>query len=145
MPHDEAVAYALSLKQPWAALVVGGVKSVEIRSWPTARRGPILIHAAGSPDPRAQAWEQVPDELSDLADLNGGILGACELVDCRLYRTAEAFAADRHLHLNDPGWFQDQVLYGFTLHNPVRTPFRPYGGQVRFFPVRPAAVHSGQD
>ncbi len=41
-----AKLYALSLKQPWAALLVTGRKRIEVRNWPTARRGRILIHAA---------------------------------------------------------------------------------------------------
>src|SRR5262249_21714437 len=113
MPPDRDVAYALSLKQPWAALIVAGVKTIEVRSWPPALRGRILLHAAGTRDDRAQAWEQVPDDLTDLAGLQGGIIGACDLTDCRPYHSVEAFAADRHLHLNDPGWFQGRVLYGF--------------------------------
>ena len=30
--------YALSLKQPWAALLVHGLKSIEVRRWAAARR-----------------------------------------------------------------------------------------------------------
>lgn len=37
---------ALSLLQPWASLVVMGFKTIETRSWQTARRGPLLIHAS---------------------------------------------------------------------------------------------------
>ncbi len=36
----------LSLLQPWATLVVIGAKQVETRSWSTAYRGPLLIHAS---------------------------------------------------------------------------------------------------
>ena len=55
--------YALSLKQPWAALLVHGGKTIEVRRWATSRRGRILIHAARVPDPRPEAWTQVPPEL----------------------------------------------------------------------------------
>jgi activating signal cointegrator 1 len=37
---------ALSLTQPWASLIVTGAKQIETRSWYTAYRGPLLIHAA---------------------------------------------------------------------------------------------------
>lgn len=37
---------AISLWQPWASLVVAGIKTVETRHWPTSLRGRILIHAA---------------------------------------------------------------------------------------------------
>src|SRR5687768_10999894 len=127
--------YAISLKQPWAALLVYGRKSVEVRAWPTARRGRVLIHAARVSDPRPQAWARVPPELRDAARLLGGIVGAAELTDCRTYRTADAFAADAHLHLNDPTWFRPPVLYGFTFANVEVLPFRELPGWVRFFRV----------
>ena len=38
----------LSLLQPWASLVVMGAKTIETRSWQTAHRGPLLIHASTS-------------------------------------------------------------------------------------------------
>jgi activating signal cointegrator 1 len=37
---------ALSLLQPWASLVVMGHKKIETRSWTTAYRGTLLIHAS---------------------------------------------------------------------------------------------------
>ncbi len=37
---------AISLLQPWATLVVMGIKTIETRSWGTKHRGPILIHAS---------------------------------------------------------------------------------------------------
>ena len=45
---------ALSVKQPWAELIVAGVKDVENRSWATDHRGPLLIHATLRPMHR---WE----------------------------------------------------------------------------------------
>lgn len=41
---------ALSLWQPWAALIARGVKLHETRSWWTSHRGPIAIHAAKTLD-----------------------------------------------------------------------------------------------
>jgi hypothetical protein len=37
---------AISLLQPWASLVVMGIKTIETRSWGTKYRGPILVHAS---------------------------------------------------------------------------------------------------
>jgi hypothetical protein len=127
--------YALSLKQPWATLLVFGLKTVEVRRWPSARRGRILIHAARVPDPRPEVWALVPAGLQEAAHLNGGIVGAGDLVGCVPYRTPEAFAADRSRHLNDPSWFVPPVLYGMTFTNLVTLPFRPYPGWMRFFVV----------
>src|ERR1700682_3757385 len=106
--------YALSLKQPWAALLVAGHKSIEVRRWPTARRGRVLIHAARVSDPRDEVWARVPEDLHEAAQVVGGIIGAGELTECRAYRTAEAFAADSDRHFNDPSWFRPPILYGFV-------------------------------
>jgi len=127
--------YALSLKQPWAALLVHGLKTIEVRRWPTARRGRILIHAARVPDNRPQAWAYVPPQWLETAQLLGGIIGVGDLTDCCTYRTLEAFQADQSRHLNDPSWFQ-VPLYGFVFANLMVLPFRPYPGWIRFFPVK---------
>ena len=128
------VQYALSLKQPWATLLVHGFKRIEVRAWPTARRGLVLVHAARVPDPRPEAWARLPVELRADADVIGGIIGSVELTECRAYRTAAEFVADQDLHLNAPDWFKPG-LYGFTFAKPERLPFRRYAGWMRFFSV----------
>ena len=131
--------YALSLKQPWAALLVHGLKTVEVRRWPTARRGRVLIHAARIPDERPEAWAHVPPALLDTALLRGGLIGAGELTGCVAYRSLEAFRADQARHLNESSWFMPPVLYGFTFRALGVLPFRPCPGWMRFFPVEDGA------
>jgi ASCH domain len=135
--------HALSLKQPWATLLAAGLKTVEVRRWPTVRRGRVLIHAARGPDPRPEAWELVPEELLTAARLCGGIVGEGLLVRCLAYRTSEAFSRDRPRHLNDPSWFARPVLFGFEFTNLSPLPFRPCRGSMKFFPVNypPSAVN----
>ena len=130
------IGYALSVKQPWATLLVRGLKSVEVRRWATARRGPILIHASRVSAADPDIWAQLPDALRDEARLVGGIIGSCELTGCLAYRTAAAFAADCPRHLNRAEWFRPPVLYGFTVAQATPLPFRPYPGWLRFFPVQ---------
>ena len=137
-----ATQYALSVKQPWAALLVHGRKTIEVRSWPTARRGRILIHAARVPDERPEAWAHVPPQLREAAQLLGGIIGAGELTECRTYRTLEMFQADQAQHLNDPSWFQPPRLYGFVFTDLTLLPFRRYPGWMRFFPVEDEETRS---
>jgi hypothetical protein len=127
--------YALSIKQPWAALLVHGKKTIEVRRWPTARRGPILIHAARIPDERPEAWAHVPTELLTLARQTGGILGMADLVHCTAYRSLEAFSGDRDHHLNENAWFEPPALYGFQFRDARVLPFQKYAGWMRFFPV----------
>ena len=44
---------ALSLKQPFAELIVSGKKTIELRNWNTKFRGKFLIHASKIPDSEA--------------------------------------------------------------------------------------------
>lgn len=127
---------ALSVKQPWAALLVAGVKAVEVRTWPTRRRGPLLIHASRTPDDRSEGWELVATpELRALAALRGGVIGAAELADCVRYATAEAFAAAVGLHRNAPGWFVPGGLFGFVFQNPRPVAYHACPGKTMFFGV----------
>jgi len=129
--------YALSIKQPWATLLVHGLKTIEVRRWPTARLGRVLIHAARIPDDRPEGWNRVPEHLLETAKLQGGILGAAQLISCRAYKYLEAFSQDLDKHLNEPDWFELAGFYGFVFTNPEILPFRSYPGWMRFFPVKP--------
>lgn len=129
------VRYALSLRQPWAALLADGCKSIEIRRWRTARRGWVLIHAARAMDRRPEAWERLPSRLWRAARLRGGIVGVGRIENCLAYRSRETFADDEDRHLNPPNWFRDPVLYGLIFRQATPLPFRPLSGWVRFFPV----------
>lgn len=129
---------ALSLKQPWAALLVHGRKTVEIRSWRPSRQGLILIHAARIPDEREEVWRMVPAELREDAGRRGGVVGFGYLDrNFKTYRSREDFARDRPLHWNDPSWFEGPQMYGFvfTRLRPLEQ-IHPCKGQTRFFGVR---------
>jgi uncharacterized protein (UPF0264 family) len=133
--------YALSLKQPWAALVVHGLKKIEVRRWSTLRRGRILIHAARQPDPRREAWAHVTPAVEATARLRGGIVGAAELVDCTTYSSRTAFVRQRAEHLNEPQWFTHAPLYGFVFRDAAPLPFQRCTGALHFFPVEVRAAN----
>jgi hypothetical protein len=128
--------FALSIKQPWAALIVEGLKTIEVRRWPTARRGRILIHAARVPDDRPEAWRHLPEESTELAKRQGGIIGAVQLTECRRYADLETFLGDQAMHLNEASWFEPPVLYGFAFMRPEILPFQKYPGWFRFFKIK---------
>ena len=129
-------AYALSIKQPWAALLVHGLKQVEIRTWKTRRRGRVLIHAGKSPDTRPEAWQWITTPiLQEAAQLRGGIVGTAELIDCIHYSTDSTFQADHERHRNAPEWFLPQGLYGFVFQAARPLPFLPCPGNTVFFQV----------
>lgn len=127
---------AISVRQPWAALLASGIKTIEIRSWPTRRRGRVLIHAGKIADDRPEGWSRiVTPQLRELAEMRGGIIGAGDLVACKGYASARSFAADAELHLNAPGWFKPPRLYGFAFRNLQMVEFHPCVGQTLFFRV----------
>ncbi len=69
----------LTIKQPWATLVMQGDKRFEFRSWQTKYRGELLIHAGKGIDKEAmkRLAKYLPEELP-----YGKILGKVKLVDC---------------------------------------------------------------
>lgn len=71
---------ALTIKEPWASLIVNGYKIYEFRSWKTNYRGKILIHAGMSLEKdMLKKFEQYNLNCS-----KGSIIGEAELVDCIL-------------------------------------------------------------
>jgi hypothetical protein len=122
LPRWEEITVALSVRQPWAWLIVHGYKDVENRTWPTGFRGPVLIHAARrwTADERAQS-EWVGDTHGILVPERlelGGIVGGCE-IDC--------------VTASDSPWFQGR--YGFVLRHQTPLPFVPLRGKLGFFRV----------
>lgn len=69
----------LTIKQPWATLIMQGDKRFEFRSWQTKYRGDLLIHAGKGTDKEAmkRLAKYLPDEIP-----LGKILGKVTLVDC---------------------------------------------------------------
>ncbi len=69
----------LTIKQPWATLVMQGDKRFEFRSWQTKYRGELLIHAGKGIDKEAvkRLANYLPKELPQ-----GKILGKVTLVEC---------------------------------------------------------------
>ena len=80
---------ALSIRQPWAWLIVNGHKDIENRCWKTHFRGKIYVHASkGMTRGDYLACEiccsDIPGaELPPFETLErGGIVGTVEIVDC---------------------------------------------------------------
>ena len=69
----------LTIKQPWATLIMQKDKRFEFRSWQTKYRGDLLIHAGKGIDKEAmkRLAKYLPEELP-----YGKILGKVRLVDC---------------------------------------------------------------
>ena len=69
----------LTIKQPWASLIMSGYKRFEFRSWRTNYRGELLIHAGKSlnKEEALRLKKYLPEELP-----MGKILGKVNIIDC---------------------------------------------------------------
>lgn len=69
----------LTIKQPWASLIMQKDKRFEFRSWQTKYRGDLLIHAGKGIDKEAmkRLAKYIPENMP-----TGKILGQATLVDC---------------------------------------------------------------
>ncbi|MDO4283414.1 MAG: ASCH domain-containing protein [Clostridia bacterium] len=71
----------LTIKQPWATLIMSGLKRFEFRSWKTNYRGELLIHAGKSID--KEAMKRLAIYLPENLPI-GKIIGKVSMVDCIL-------------------------------------------------------------
>ena len=116
---------ALSIRQPWASLIVEGRKNIENRSWPTKFRGRIYIHASLRFDKDALAFLKDKDLMlnGDSETVfyklpRGSIIGEVSIIDCVAFHPSP--------------WFSGP--FGFVLSNPVKfDSFIPCKGQLNFF------------
>ena len=122
---------ALSIKQPWAFLIIHGfteytdkgkihhLKDIENRTWKTKYRGRFLVHASKQVD--KVAWAKFvhsghlnPDDLS-----LGAIIGSVDLVDV--------------VESSESKWFQGPI--GFVLKDPRPEKIQFIKGKLNFFEV----------
>lgn len=114
---------ALSLKQPWAELILQGRKKIEVRKWSTNFRGKFLIHSSKIPD-----FDGMNKFGFDNLPL-GFILGEAELVDVKKYRDESDFVKDRDKHLATWEWGNN----GFILENVKRVKPISAKGKLNFW------------
>lgn len=109
----------LSIRQPWAWLLVNGHKDIENRSWKTKFRGPLVIHAGKVLDRDGLRWvrEHFPDiKLPSEFNL-GGLVGVVTLRDVVQSSTSP--------------WFFGPV--GLVVDGGYPIPFVPQRGQLGLF------------
>ncbi|MDB1113721.1 ASCH domain-containing protein [Pseudomonas extremaustralis] len=124
---------ALSIRQPWAWLIIHGGKDIENRSWHTKFRGRFLVHAAQGMTRLEYNYVAghgetvgfledagIDVKLPAFEDLQrGGVIGSVELLDS---------LSD----CNSPWYMGDK---GFWLRDPKPLPFTPLKGRLGFFEV----------
>lgn len=110
----------LSLLQPWATLVVTGYKKLETRSWTTAYRGRLLIHAGkGRGGAALAAAPAIRAFIPDFNSLSfGAIIGEVTLHD--IIRLPLAQGDPDALTLEEKAFgTYDSGRYGWILTDPV--------------------------
>lgn len=129
----------LSIQQPWPWLItrpdlqdtarseahkLGLIKDVENRTWPTRKKGEILIHAGKKFDTTGYFWvkDNFPQiQMPELQQFQrGGIVGKARIINC----VDELF---------ENPWFFGP--YGFMLRQAEAVPFMACRGQLGFFKV----------
>ena len=122
VPQMGGSVKVIVIRQPWAWLIVHGLKDIENRSWATRYRGTLLIQASASPPTKRNLEEarlfarkrgvELPEDFE-----RGGIVGMVQLKDCVTRSPSK--------------WFQGPV--GWVLSQPKRLAFIPLKGQLGLF------------
>ena len=114
---------ALSIKQPFAELILQKKKIIELRKWNTKFRGYFLIHSPKIPDKKSMkkfGFKNLP---------LGCIVGKAFLINVKKYTTEKEHRKDKNLHLASKYWGN----YGFSLKNIKRIKQIPCKGKLNFW------------
>lgn len=114
---------AISIRQPWAWLIVNGHKDIENRSWRTKYRGQVLVHAS-----QGVKWSDYNAAHAIACRLGikmpcrwefetGGIVGVTTITDC--------------VEQSESPWFFGEK--GFVLADSRPLPFVQMKGRLSFF------------
>ncbi len=124
------VKKCLSLKQPYAELLVSGKKTIEVRKWNTKFRGQFFVHA--SKNINEEACKRLKIDQAKL--VTGAIVGEANLYNVISYRTKNSFLKDINKHFASSNY--DNPKYGFMVNQAKRlvTPI-PIRGKLGFFNV----------
>jgi hypothetical protein len=133
---------AITLQQPFATLLVLGAKCIETRSWSTAHRGPLAVHASSTFPPKARALcrrepfrrRLAQAGITDWSELPlGALLGTVRLLECRRVEEIDLDGlSEEELCFGDYAagrwaWFVDSAA---SLPGPI-----PWKGQLGVFDI----------
>ena len=130
--HPDKSLPALGIRQPWAELILRGIKTIEIRSSQTRIRGPIYVYASKKLAKAPHVDKAIEKTGLNVEELPRGVLiGTVEIVDSFPVHQKHAAAAGVPAEIL-------KGKFGWKLANPQRlqtliTPdYLPYG--VWFYP-----------
>jgi hypothetical protein len=130
----------LTIKNPWAWLIIYGGKDIENRARKTNYRGRFAIHASLRSDEGAYllepddpvmkaAFEAVRDRCAEIESTNGKIIGVAEIYNC-------TYPALTNIALSTP-WAEPDASWHYWLKNavPLAEPI-PARGMLGFWDYR---------
>jgi ASCH domain len=88
------MAKCLSLRQPYAELIISGRKTIELRNWNTRFKREFLVHASKAID--KEACKLCNIDIFSLMIV--AIVGSAVLYDVKLYQSKKEFVADQSKH-----------------------------------------------
>lgn len=120
---------ALSIKQPWAALIAAGFKTIETRTWNLNYRGPLLIVSSKAPDKRGlcTGMDGPTADAMEPYLVYGQALALCKLVDCRPMTIKDQTAAMCRVYDKAHAWILEDI-------RPLLEPF-PVSGRLGLYGV----------
>jgi len=120
---------AISIRQPWAELILQRRKTIELRTWETKIRGRIAIHAGKKVEQAACDHHGLDPAI--LA--RGALVGYVDIAEM-IHFDEETWEELRDNHLALDGFSGD--LVGWRLANPERLPEPvPMRGRRQFFNI----------
>lgn len=109
---------ALSVRQPWAAFIAAGEKTLEVRTWHTAYRGPLVICASSNVE---RAF--ITDTMGDFFTQTSVVTCVVNLVDIR-----PGTKRDTHAAMCDPSGY-----FVWVLERPIIMPPLPIKGRLNTY------------
>jgi len=116
---------ALSVRQPWAGLIAAGLKTIEVRTWATSHRGPLLICASAYKCRNEDEGGYFP---------HGVMLAVVDLVDIRPLARRDFEAAFM------PDDFRIDRELAWVLERPRLVEMVPVKGRLHLFDIPDALV-----
>ena len=118
----------LSVKQPWASLIVAGIKDIENRTWATKYRGSLLIHAGANlycPFPHEalsdDQFDSLPRDVQNKLLLReypvSAIIGQVDIVDCVINHPS---VWAEKTEMPSGVYMGEKPIYNWVLANPVK-------------------------
>lgn len=121
----------ITIKQPFASLIAGGLKEYEFRTWKTKYRGDILIHAGKGIDKKAmKRFEHLNLEYPSGCILAKATITDCVYIDDKMRKMLKDknplvySSIIKHTEWNG---------YGFKLENVEKVKQIPVNGKLSFW------------